>query len=88
MAVEASATLSVHEAAELLGRDRTRIYALVRSGDLVGVSDPNGRTLRIDRSSLERWQVAGGTRGSPQTGVPLAVERIWSPGRQAPVQAH
>lgn len=36
MAVEASATLSVHEAAELLGRDRTRIYALVRSGDLLG----------------------------------------------------
>jgi segregation and condensation protein B len=67
MAVEASATLSVHEAAALLGRDRTRIYALVRSGDLVGVPDADTGTLRIDRSSLERWQVAGGSRGSPQT---------------------
>ena len=28
-------TLSVAEAARLLGRDRTRIYALLRSGDLV-----------------------------------------------------
>ena len=61
------ATLSVHEAAELLRRDRTRIYALVRSGDLVGVPDADGGTLRIERSSLERWQVAGGSRGSPQT---------------------
>ena len=68
MAVEASATVSVREAAELLGRDRTRVYALVRSGDLVGVPGAGGgRTLRIDRSSLERWLVAGGIRGSPQT---------------------
>jgi segregation and condensation protein B len=66
MVVEASTTLSVHDAAELLGRDRTRIYALVRSGDLVGAPDAD-HTLRIDRSSLERWLVAGGTRGSPQT---------------------
>jgi hypothetical protein len=28
-------TLSVAEAARLLGRDRTRVYALLRSGDLV-----------------------------------------------------
>jgi hypothetical protein len=63
--------LSVAEAARLLGRDRTRIYALLRSGDLVaaspaedgGVSGP----LRIDRSSLERWVVAGGGRGGPLT---------------------
>lgn len=67
MAVEPSATLSVREAAKLLGRDRTRIYALVRSGDLIGVPAADGGTLRIDRSSLERWQVAGGSRGSPHT---------------------
>jgi hypothetical protein len=55
-------TLSVAEAARLLGRDRTRIYALLRSGDLVaaaaadddGISGP----LCIDRSSLERWLAA------------------------------
>ena len=28
-------TVSVAEAAQLLGRDRTRVYALLRSGDLV-----------------------------------------------------
>jgi excisionase family DNA binding protein len=32
-------TLSVAEAAALLGRDRTRIYALLRSGDLVAAPD-------------------------------------------------
>src|SRR5579859_7332291 len=61
--------LNASEAAELLGRHRTRIYALVRSGDLVAApgSDGDAHGLRIDRSSLERWLVAGGTRGSPQT---------------------
>jgi segregation and condensation protein B len=69
MAVElvSTTTLSVQEAAELLGRNRTRVYALVRSGDLAGVREANTATLRIDRSSLERWQVAGGSRGSPHT---------------------
>ncbi|HLZ29081.1 MAG TPA: helix-turn-helix domain-containing protein, partial [Chloroflexota bacterium] len=60
----ATATLSVAEAAELLGRHRTRIYALGRSGDLVarpgsGAGDDEA-ALRIDRSSVERWAVAGG----------------------------
>jgi hypothetical protein len=32
--------------------------ALVRSETLVGVPDADGRTLRIDRSILERWQVS------------------------------
>lgn len=73
MTAPTAATLSVREAAELLGRDRTRVYALVRSGDLVAVPDPSNpdpdRTaLRLDRASAgERWAVAGGSRGSPLT---------------------
>jgi hypothetical protein len=44
-------TVSVAEAARLLGRDRTRIYALLRSGDLVAVSatdDDAPGPVRID----------------------------------------
>jgi segregation and condensation protein B len=54
----------------LLGRDRTRVYALVRSGDLVavpGTEADDQDLLRIDRSSVERWAVAGGQHGSPLT---------------------
>jgi hypothetical protein len=61
----AGATLSVSEAALLLGRDRTRVYALLRSGDLAtasaaddDVGDAPG-PVRIARSSVERWLVAG-----------------------------
>jgi len=61
----------VAEAARLLGRDRTRVYALLRSGDLVAVQaddDADGSgPVRIERSSLERWLVAGGVRGGPLT---------------------
>jgi hypothetical protein len=57
-------TVGVAEAAQLLGRDRTRIYALLRSGDLVaaaaGNDDSAAGPVRIERSSLERWLVAGG----------------------------
>src|ERR1700736_3533290 len=70
MTTPAAATLSVAEAAELLGRHRTRIYALVRSGDLVAVSGTDvddEAALRIDRSSVERWVVAGGSRGGSLT---------------------
>ena len=69
MTTPAAATLSVAEAAELLGRHRTRMYALVRSGDLVAVPGTDGdeQSLRIDRSSVERWAVAGGSRGGPLT---------------------
>ncbi|MDQ6670010.1 MAG: helix-turn-helix domain-containing protein [Chloroflexota bacterium] len=42
MTTFAAASLSAREAAELLGRDRTRVYALMRSGDLVGVPDTDG----------------------------------------------
>src|SRR6266536_4133966 len=71
MTTSAVASLSVAEAAELLGRHRTRIYALVRSGDLVALSGSGAgddeAALRIDRSSVERWAVAGGSRGGPLT---------------------
>jgi segregation and condensation protein B len=60
-------TMSVAEAARLLGRDRTRVYALLRSGDLVAApADEDGAApLRIVRASLDRWLVAGGARGAP-----------------------
>jgi len=61
-------TVTVAEAARLLGGDRTRVYALLRSGDLVAASpadkDEPG-PVRIERSSLERWLVAGGHAGRP-----------------------
>jgi segregation and condensation protein B len=62
-----AAAVSVAEAARLLGRDRTRVYALIRSGDLVAVPSPTDVTgpLRVDRASLERWLVAGGAQGRP-----------------------
>jgi hypothetical protein len=54
----------------MLGRDRSRVYALVRSGDLAAVPGADGddeHTLVLDRASVERWAVAGGSRGSPLT---------------------
>ena len=64
---EGDPTLSVAEAARLLGRDRTRVYALLRSGDLVAASSEDGLSgpVRIERSSLERWLAAGGEEGRP-----------------------
>ena len=55
------------EAARLLGRDRTRVYALLRSGDLIpaAADDDSGGPVRIERSSLERWLVTGGDGGRP-----------------------
>jgi segregation and condensation protein B len=70
MTTSPALTLTVREAAELLGRDRTRVYALVRSGDLVavpGTEADDENLLRIDRSSVERWALAGGSRGGPLT---------------------
>jgi segregation and condensation protein B len=58
----------VAEAARLLGRDRTRVYALLRSGDLVAApssEDDAPGPVRIVRSSVERWLLAGGSRGGP-----------------------
>src|SRR5438270_8193338 len=60
-------TLSVAEAAQLLGRDRTRVYALLRSGDLVAAADDEDGAgpVRIVRASVERWLVTGGAAGAP-----------------------
>ncbi len=61
--------LTVAEAATLLGVHRTRVYALLNAGDLVAVpadgEDGQAGPLRIERTSLERWLVAGGGRGGP-----------------------
>ena len=58
-------TVSVPEAARLLGRDRTRVYALLRSGDLVAAPDTgDGGTVRIMRASVKRWLAAGGATGA------------------------
>src|SRR5207253_10783244 len=50
-------TVSVVEAGGLLGRDCTRVYALLRAGDLVAApEDEDGAgPVRILRASLERW---------------------------------
>ncbi|MBV9323415.1 MAG: helix-turn-helix domain-containing protein [Chloroflexi bacterium] len=75
--VDEDPTLSVAEAARLLGRDRTRIYALLRSGDLVSTDtdEPGAGSgpLRIHRSSLERWLVAGSEGGRP-----LSARNAWA----------
>ncbi len=52
----------------MLGRDRTRVYALLRSGDLVAAEprpDREAGPVRVDRSSVERWLVAGSGGGRP-----------------------
>jgi segregation and condensation protein B len=67
--------VSVAEAARLLGRDRTRVYALIRSGDLVAVpatEDVPG-PLQVDRTSLERWLAA-----SSSSGAPLSAHNAWA----------
>jgi Helix-turn-helix domain len=60
--------VTVARAARLLGRDRTRIYALLRSGDLVAApaNEDGAGPVRIVRASLDRWLVAGGARGGPR----------------------
>ena len=65
--VDDDATVSVAEAARLLGRDRTRIYALLRSGDLVATADAQDGAgpTRILRASIDHWLVAGGASGAP-----------------------
>jgi segregation and condensation protein B len=66
--VDDDPTVSVAEAAKLLGRDRSRVYALLRSGDLLAAQtddDFGSGPVRIDRSSVERWLVAGGDGGRP-----------------------
>ena len=69
--------VTVAEAARLLSRNRARVYALLKAGDLVAAppaaDDGEAGPLRIDRSSLDRWLVAGGARGGP-----LAPRNAWA----------
>jgi excisionase family DNA binding protein len=58
--------LSVAEAARRLGLDRSRVYALVRSGELQATTDPSAG-LRIDTASIERRRGLGEVVGSPLT---------------------
>jgi excisionase family DNA binding protein len=49
----ACATLSVEEAAAVLGVSRTKLYALLRSGCVPHLRF--GRTLRIPSRSFDEW---------------------------------
>jgi excisionase family DNA binding protein len=49
----ACATLSVEEAAGVVGISRTSLYALVRSGCVPHLRF--GRVIRIPRQSLDEW---------------------------------
>jgi segregation and condensation protein B len=60
------AWVSVAEAARRLRLDRSRVYALVRSGELQGATDP-GAGVRIDAASIERRRGLGEVVGSPLT---------------------
>jgi segregation and condensation protein B len=54
----------VAEAARRLGLDRSRVYALTRSGDLQATTDPLAG-LQIDVASVERRLLHGDVAGSP-----------------------
>ncbi|MBV9169493.1 MAG: SMC-Scp complex subunit ScpB, partial [Chloroflexi bacterium] len=58
-----------------LGRDRTRVYALLRSGDLLAAADTEDGAgpVRIVRASVERWLAAGGASGAP-----LSARNAWA----------
>jgi segregation and condensation protein B len=65
-ASQQDAWLSVAEAARRLRLDRSRVYALVRAGELRGANDPVAG-LRIDPASVERRRGLGEVVGSPLT---------------------
>jgi hypothetical protein len=50
---------------QLLGRDRMRVCALIRSGELVAMPADAAGPLQVDRASLDRWMAAGGSGGAP-----------------------
>ena len=56
--------LSVAEAARRLALDRSRVYALLRSGDLQATPDTLAG-LQIDAASVERRLMHGDVAGSP-----------------------
>ena len=49
--------LTVAQAAQVLGVARRKVYELVEWGELEGIK--LGRSLRIKRKSLERFQASG-----------------------------
>jgi hypothetical protein len=59
---DAIATLSPAEAARQLGVTRSRIYALVRQGEL---DDVGAETLRVTRDSVQRRVAANAPVGEP-----------------------
>jgi segregation and condensation protein B len=58
--------LSVADAARRLKLDRSRVYALVRSGELQGINDPVAG-MRINPASVEHRRGLGDVAGSPLT---------------------
>ena len=57
-----SATLSIEEAAQLLGIGRTLAYDLARRGELPGVVRLGQKRLRVSRLALENY-LAGAALG-------------------------
>ena len=51
----AAATMSVEEAAQLLGIGRSLAYDLARRGELPGVLRLGEKRLRVSRPALERY---------------------------------
>ena len=54
-----SATLSVEEAAKVLGIGRSLAFDLARRGELPGVLRLGQKRLRVSRTALERYLVEG-----------------------------
>lgn len=59
-----SATLSVEEAADLLGIGRSLAYSLAQRGELPGVLRLGEKRLRVSRVALERYLAEGPAEGN------------------------
>lgn len=60
-----SATLSVEEAAQLLGIGRSLAYDLARSGELPGVVRLGQKRLRVSRAALDNYLAVAPARPRP-----------------------
>ena len=63
------------EAAELLGLGRSKVYALIASGELPSVKI--GKSIRVPVEELRQW--VHGRVSAPDT-IPLAAERVGGTG--------
>jgi segregation and condensation protein B len=63
----AAGWLTVAEAADRLGLDHSRVYALVRGGELEAENDLAAGGLRVSAASVERRRALGEVAGSPLT---------------------